>query len=193
MVTQSDSIAKLAAALVKANAEVQHAIKDSKNPHYRSDYASLASVLDTIKPVYAAHGLAIMQMPGFGEGHATLDSMIVHESGEWVRSTAGAPLPKQDPQGVGSALTYLRRYSLAAIAGIHQEDDDGNAAARAKPPTAAVIKLIEDVQNRLELVNGSVKKEVKTAAQQAIAQQDEARLRAALQYLDDLNKVEVTE
>jgi hypothetical protein len=126
---QSESIAKLAAALVKAQAEVQNATKDSKNPHFKSSYASLASVLDTTKPVLAKYGLAVVQMPGFADGCATLDCVIVHESGEWMGGTAGAPLQKNDPQGVGSALTYLRRYSLAALAGITQEDDDGNAAS----------------------------------------------------------------
>lgn len=125
----SESITKLAAALVKAHAEVQHATKDSTNPHFRNDYASLNAVIDTIKPVFAKHGLAVVQLPGLDNGAATLDSVIVHESGEWMASTAGAPLTKADPQGVGSALTYLRRYSLAALAGIAQEDDDGNAAS----------------------------------------------------------------
>jgi hypothetical protein len=126
---QSESIAKLAAALVKAQAEVENATKDSRNPHFKSGYASLASVIDTTKPVLSKYGLAVVQMPGFADGLATLDCRLVHESGEWIEGTAGAPLQKNDPQGVGSALTYLRRYSLAALTGITQEDDDGNAAS----------------------------------------------------------------
>lgn len=125
----SDSLAKLSAAVVKANAAVSNALKDSQNPHYGSTFASLNSVLDAIKPVYATHGLTFVQLPGFEDGHATLDTMLVHESGEWLAHTSGAPLQKPDPQGVGSAITYLRRYSLASLAGIGQEDDDGNAAS----------------------------------------------------------------
>lgn len=125
----SDSLAKLSAAVVKANAAVSNALKDSQNPHYGSTFASLNSVLDAIKPIYATHGLTFVQLPGFEDGHATLDTMLVHESGEWLAHTSGAPLQKQDPQGVGSAITYLRRYSLASLAGIGQEDDDGNAAS----------------------------------------------------------------
>lgn len=142
----SESIAKLAAALVKAQAELQHAIKDSKNPHFKSTFASLNSVLDTIKPVYAAHGLAVTQWPGFKEGHATVTTMLVHESGEWMRHEAGSPLQKNDPQGVGSALTYLRRYGLAAVAGIGQEDDDGNAATVQNGATVSAEQIanIED-------------------------------------------------
>ena len=131
----SESIAKLAPALVKANAEVQHAVKDSNNPHFKSKFASLNSVVDTIKPVYASHGLTVVQMPGFDDGHATLETVVLHDSGEWMSGVSGSPLQKNDPQGVGSALTYLRRYSLSGFAGIAQEDDDGNAAS-STPRTA---------------------------------------------------------
>src|SRR5690348_746087 len=99
MIRQSESIAKLAAALVKAQAEVQNATKDSKNPHFKSGYASLAAVLDTTKPILEKYGLAVVQMPGFADGCATLDCVLVHESGEWMAGTAGAPLQKADPQG----------------------------------------------------------------------------------------------
>lgn len=139
----SDSIAKLAPALVKAHAEVSNALKDSANPHYGSTFASLGSVLDAVKPVFAKHGLAILQMPAHVEdGMAGLESMIVHESGEWISETASAPTPvtytksgdprPPDAQSVGSVITYLRRYSLAAIAQITQEDDDGNAASEGR-------------------------------------------------------------
>lgn len=126
---QSQSIAKLAAALVKAQGEVENATKNAANPHFKSRYADLAEILNTIKPVMTKHGLAVVQFPGFEEGHATVETQLVHESGEWIAGTSGAPLQKNDPQGVGSAITYLRRYSLAALAGIAQEDDDGNAAS----------------------------------------------------------------
>ena len=126
----SETVGEISLALVAANAKLQHALKDSENPHFRSSFASLNAHLDTIKPVYSAHGLTFVQMPGFSDmGYATLTTRIIHESGEWIEGTAGAPLQKDDPQGVGSAITYLRRYSLAAVAGIGQEDDDGNAAS----------------------------------------------------------------
>ncbi len=126
----SETVGEISLALVAANAKLQHALKDSTNPHFKSRFASLNAHLDTIKPVYAAKGLTFVQMPGFSDmGHATLTTRIIHESGEWIEGTAGSPLQKDDPQGVGSAITYLRRYSLAAIAGIGQDDDDGNAAS----------------------------------------------------------------
>ena len=145
----SQSIAQLAPALVKANAEVANALKDSHNPHFGSNFASLHAVLEAVKPVYAKHALTLVQVPGLDEhGRATVDTMVLHESGEWLAGVSGAPLQKNDPQGVGSAITYLRRYSLAALAGITQEDDDGNAASHtpAVQRTAAKVAQAFDAE-----------------------------------------------
>lgn len=132
----SETIGAVSKALVAACGEVGNAVKDSTNPHFKSKYASLNSVLDTIKPVFAKHGLAIVQFPAAGGDDAALLSVVLHESGEYLSMLAGCPIQKQDPQGVGSAYTYLRRYSLAAIAGIAQEDDDGNASSYGPDHTA---------------------------------------------------------
>lgn len=140
----SESIATLAKALVAAHASVQHAIKDSHNPHYKATFASLNSVLDAVKPVYAGHGITFVQMPGLRDGNATVTTMLIHESGEWIRHEAGSPLQKKDPQGVGSAITYLRRYALAAIAGIGQEDDDGQAAGVEDKVSAEQVATMEE-------------------------------------------------
>lgn len=179
---RSESITKLAPALVKANAEVATALKDSKNPHYGSTFASLNSVLDALKPVYAAHGLTVVQIPGMDGGNATLDTMIVHESGEWLSGVSVAPLPKKDPQGVGSAVTYLRRYALAALAGIRQDDDDGNEACK---PSAEALSLAREVTELLERANGDLPAAGRRAAEEAVDQKDPARLRAALAWLGD--------
>ena len=141
---QSETITKLAAALVAAHSEVENAVKDSQNPFFKSNYASLNSVLGTVKPVFGRHGLVVVQMPSeAADGFTGLESIILHESGEWISQTAAAPIPIKytsdgeprppDAQSVGSAITYLRRYSLAALAGITQEDDDGNAASNYAP------------------------------------------------------------
>jgi hypothetical protein len=90
----------------------------------------LGEIIGVSKPVLAAHGIAVLQAPGYAEGVVTLTTRLLHESGEWIESEAGSPVPKMDPQGVGSAVTYLRRYSLAGLCGITQEDDDGNAASQ---------------------------------------------------------------
>lgn len=136
----SESIGKIAPALLKAQKAITFAVKDAKNPHFKSTYADLGSVIDACKPALNEAGIAFMQMPAPSEtGTIALTTRLVHESGEWIESTATCPLPKNDPQGYGSANTYLRRYALAAAVGLYQDDDDGNAASRGKSPDVAAI------------------------------------------------------
>ena len=130
---KSDSIKELAAALAKAQGEIENASKNAANPHFRSKYADLAEVLNTVRPVFAKHGLSVTQFPSYENGVASVETVLAHASGEWMAGVSSAPVSKPDPQGVGSATTYLRRYSLAAVAGIAQEDDDANAASKVKP------------------------------------------------------------
>jgi hypothetical protein len=126
---QSESIASLAPALVKALGEMRGVAKDSKNPHFKNDYASLEAVIDVARPVLGVHGLAFMQ--GLGEyaaGAMTVSTRILHESGEWIESDFQMPVSKADPQGTASASTYARRYSLMSILGLPAVDDDGEAS-----------------------------------------------------------------
>ncbi len=126
--TKSETIIELAKAMAKAQGEIENASKNAKNPHFKSKYADLAEVLNTVRPVMSANGISISQFPAFENGVASVETIVMHASGEWMSGVSSAPVSKQDAQGVGSALTYLRRYSLAAIAGIAQEDDDANSA-----------------------------------------------------------------
>lgn len=128
----SIDIDQLSAALSAAQGELENASKNSQNPHFRSKYADLAEIINTVRPVFAKHGLAVVQSPSYAEGLVSVTTLLTHKSGQWIRDIASAPASKLDAQGVGSCVTYLRRYSLAAFAGIAQEDDDGNAAS-AKP------------------------------------------------------------
>ena len=129
----SESINELATALALAQGEVENASKTSTNPHFRSKYADLAEIINTVRPVFAKHGLAIVQSPSYADGLVSVTTLLTHKSGQWIKDIASAPAPKLDPQGVGSAVTYLRRYALGAFACIASEaDDDGNAAS-AKP------------------------------------------------------------
>lgn len=131
MIEQSETIASLAAAFAKAQATIEGAVKGKVNPAFRSKYADLASVWDACREQLSSNGLAVMQFPGeVVDGRMTLTTQMTHESGEWMRSTMSVPLAKADPQGAGSALTYARRYALAAVVGVCPEDDDGNAASR---------------------------------------------------------------
>lgn len=129
---KSESIKELCAALVLAQGELEHAGKTSKNPHFNSKYADLAEVLDTIRPTLSKHGLAVMQFPAYSAEHGVVvvETVLVHRSGEYVAGSVGVPVTKKDAQGVGSGITYARRYSLAAVVGIAQDDDDGNAASK---------------------------------------------------------------
>lgn len=130
---KSEQINELSAALAKAQSEIENASKTSSNPHFKSKYADLAEILNTVRPVFSVHGLAIVQMPSFESGIAHVETLLTHSSGQWISNVCSAPVGKQDAQGVGSAITYLRRYSLAAFAGVAQEDDDGNHAVGRQP------------------------------------------------------------
>lgn len=126
---KSDSIAKLAMAMVKAQTQVGIAIKNAVNPHLKNKYADLGAVWDAIAPAMKEHGLAAVQMPApSDDGRLHLETVLLHESGEWLSNVTVMPLAKQDPQGYGAALTYARRYALAALMGVTQDDDDGERA-----------------------------------------------------------------
>ena len=133
MMEMSDSIAALSAALAKAQAEIGKALKDSVNPAFKSKYADYASTWDAWQAHGPANGLAIVQPPGSCvNGVATLTTLLSHSSGEYIRETMTMPVSKNDAHGVGSAITYLRRYSLSAFTGIApDDDDDGNLAVQA--------------------------------------------------------------
>lgn len=128
MITHSPELDKLAPALAKAQASVKGAAKDSMNPHFKSKYADLASVWDACRKPLTDNGLSVVQLPGWLDGRTTLTTMLLHVSGQYIIGTAESPIGKQDPQGVGSAVTYLRRYALAAVASVAPEDDDGEGA-----------------------------------------------------------------
>lgn len=130
MYLQSDSIAKLADALAKAQKAIKPAAKDSTNPHFGSKYADLASVWEACREPLADNGLALVQMPQAAEGGTVLVTRLLHTSGEWIESVTPLLIgEKSTMQTLGSALTYARRYGLAAMVGVvADEDDDGNTA-----------------------------------------------------------------
>lgn len=136
--TRSENIGNLAMALAKAQGEMEGAAKDSKNPHFNSRYADLASIVDACRGPLAKHEISYVQVPSTPEaGLVRMTTMLIHSSGEWIESE---PLTVQakdaGPQAVGSCLTYLRRYQLAAIVGIAPEDDDAEAAEGRKAPAS---------------------------------------------------------
>ena len=125
----SEQLAELAGALAKAQAMLRGAVKDSTNPHFKSRYADLASCWDACREALAANGLSVVQLPEGSGSVVEMTTMLLHTSGQWIACTGIFTPTKADPQGMGSCITYARRYQLCAIVGISPEDDDGNAAS----------------------------------------------------------------
>lgn len=124
MKTSTDT-KQIIGAMLKAQKDITNAIMDGNNPHFKSKYATLESVIDSIKEPLEKNGLLVRQTMNLEN---TLITTVYHESGEFMQSEVKLMLGRQDMQQLGSAITYARRYSLAAMFNITQEDDDGNAA-----------------------------------------------------------------
>lgn len=129
----SEKLDKLAPALAKAQAEMATAKKDSDNPFFKSKYADLASVWEAIKDALHSNGLSVIQSPVDMDGRIGCATMLLHESGQYIRDEFTLGVKKQnDPQADGSSITYARRYALAAFTGVIQADDDAESAMNRK-------------------------------------------------------------
>ena len=158
---RSENINELAAALAKAQGAMSHAVKDSLNPGYKSRYADLASVWEACRKPLADNGLSVTQLPEPAETGLRLNTILMHTSGQFISSQIQMPLMKADPQGYGSALTYARRYALAAIVGVYQDDDDANSAteqhnkAAAQQPVQSKPEMASEAQVKAIFAKGS--------------------------------------
>lgn len=146
--------------------------KDEENPFFKSSYASLTTIMKTIRPVLAKHGLYITQLPDQSSiGEPALTTILFHpSSGEEIRTTTPLSLVKKDPQAQGSAITYLRRYSLAAILQIViDEDDDGNKASEVSDQYEADSSLEPQYINEkaIGILKDDIKKTLNTDQQKA--------------------------
>jgi len=131
----------ICSALVQAQRGFAPALKTSLNPHFRSKYVDLAGCIEAVVDALNAAGIALIQRTSEDSTGVTVETVFVHESGEMMEcGKLHVPASKQDAQGFGSALTYARRYSLMAAAGIAPEDDDGNAASRTPTPKVSATK-----------------------------------------------------
>lgn len=125
----SEGITKITEALIAVQSSIKAAPEDSLNPHFKSRYADLASVWGACREALSKNNLAVIQSPTFAEGRVILTTRLMHKSGEWVENDLSIKPDKDTAQGIGSCITYARRYSLSALIGIvTDEDDDGNAA-----------------------------------------------------------------
>lgn len=157
---QSELIDNLATALAKCQGEMGPAIKDSINPHFKSKFATLYSIWEACREPLSKNGLSVVQTMDFISEKLCLTTKLMHSSGQWISSTTPVVSAKNDAQGIGSALSYFKRYSLSALLGIctADEDDDGNAAMpsenkktkekpKAEKITADQCACLEEMQN----------------------------------------------
>jgi hypothetical protein len=161
----SDTISQLATALAKAQGEIDDATKKGINPAFRSKYADLAAVRGVIREPLAVNDLSVVQFPRTIQGGVEVETMIVHKSGEFMSETLFMPVNKYDAHGIGSGITYARRYGLMSLLCLAADDDDGNAAVEknpAKEAAPAAKKLSKDEQ-------ASLAKDAMTAANSGTA------------------------
>jgi len=132
---KSESIKELATALNKAQSEMSGAKKGKVNPFFKSKYANLEEVISCAKEALFNNGLSVSQFPVTQDNKAGVTTLLMHSSGEFIEDTLLLTCAKNDPQGMGSAITYARRYAYQSVLGIPSEDDDGNNASKPAKPT----------------------------------------------------------
>ena len=146
---KSETIGKLATALVKAQAIMGVAKKDSANPFFKSKYADLTEVIATVKGPLNDQGISFLQLVELDEqGRQVVETMLLHESGEFITGrTLVVTVKTNDPQALGSAITYAKRYGLQAICGIPTDDDDGEAAmSRGRTHQTKRVSKVEELE-----------------------------------------------
>lgn len=159
---KSDLINEIAAALAKAQGQIEGAKKSSSNPFFKSKYADLAECWNTCREALTANGISVIQMPEEinENGRLNITTMLAHSSGQYISSTLTMTVTKLDPQAIGSAITYGRRYALAAMVGLAQEDDDGEKAMarqekKDKKPVESPINITSVSENgAVRFING---------------------------------------
>ena len=156
---QSDSIIELATALSKAQGQIDDATKTGINPAFRSKYADLAAVRAVIRDPLASNDLAVVQLPRSVDGAVEVETMIIHKSGEFIAETLRMPVNKWDAHGIGSGITYGRRYGLMSMLGLAADDDDGNGAverASVSPQPKTTKSATAEVASNLKIYNDGV-------------------------------------
>ena len=146
-ISTSEQVNEIFAALSKAQAVMQTAKRTSENPFFKSKYAELSEIWDVAREPLTTNGLSVMQGAECDDIGVVVTCRICHNSGQWAESSLRMKPTKNDPQGVGSAITYARRYLLSAMVGVSIEDDDGNEASQ--PPQkkeSATANLITEIQ-----------------------------------------------
>ena len=166
MMRKSETIIELSKAFAKMQMELEQPLKNANNPFFKSKYVPLENVVDSITRAASKHGLSFTQFPSSDEnGNVTVGTMVMHESGEWIEYDPICMKPvKNDPQAVGSAITYAKRYALSAIFGITSDnDDDGNEATQIGRATPKDVP-----KKQVPTTNNKIPKEVVKAYKDGI-------------------------
>ena len=189
MSEQKNNLSKIAEALSKARSEMTSLIKDKENPFFNSKYASLASVYQTIKEPLFDNGLTLSQPFEIENCRHILRTLLIHKSGEYLESKMILPDLK-DPQKIGSAITYYRRYSIMALIGISEEDedDDGNSASSGhKKISRGQVSKLEELIN----VHISIRKRLLETCDGAIENLTVDRFEGAMKWVSkSVDKIE---
>ena len=157
MTSHSPELDQLATALALAQGSMQGAVKDRTNPAFKSSYADLASTWDACRVALSSNGLAVSQHPGrLEDGSVTVTTMLLHRSGQHITSVCSALPRDASPASVGSVVTYLRRYGLAAAVGVSPEDDDGQAGSQPAASYAPAQRVPAPVQRVADALGGRV-------------------------------------
>ena len=149
----SDAINEISTALAKVQGEVSNPVFNKTNPHFKSSYADLSSVLNAVRPYLSKNGISLMQMTNLEESGLVLYTRLVHSGGQWIESVYPVTASGKH-QEIAAALTYAKRLSLSAIVGVAgEDDDDGNAAnnvevkAKAAPKPKSEVIVYDSTQN----------------------------------------------
>ena len=173
-------------ALVKAQSEMSHAAFDQTNPHFKSKFASLKSVIDAVKPALNANGIAFVQKSVPMEAGIAVETVFYGHGEELATGPVTVPVDRENAQGFGSALTYAKRYSLAMACGVAaDQDDDGNAATKnstGRKPQSVVKTVIEETGM---VVDQNKRAQYATGLISCVGSEDDAGLLELIEELND--------
>ncbi len=170
---KSESITNLIGALTTFQGKMTAVKKDATNPFYKSKYATLDTIWETIRKPLSENGLSIAQTMNLLDGKSVLETTLYHTSGEWINGTQLVNPVKDDPQSLGSAISYARRYSLSAILGIvADEDDDANVATKPEPKQSVKATSQSTETKSVDATEAQIKKIYATAKEKQLSSEE---------------------
>lgn len=195
MYEQSEQIGELIKALVEASKEIQGPKKDSTNPHFKNEYASLEACIHATKPGLSKHGLSVIQLPGTSSDKVpSIRTTLAHTSGQYIASEYPLCPDKQTPQGYGSAISYARRYALLGLLNLAAEDDDGNGASVShQMPTTTPLNTVRTQNKGIPAATRGTVSEAQLKRLYAISKKAGWTNDDCKAYLDKLGLTEATQ